>query len=367
MSCASGCCIIDAQGPVYLCPVEHHYYMQRCLELAALGLGNVAPNPMVGCVIAHQGRIIGEGCHRVLGGPHAEVEAVRSVADRGLLRESVMYVSLEPCAHHGRTPPCADLIIECGVPEVHVATIDPFALVAGKGIARLREAGVKVHVGLLEHEARTLNRRFFTFHSGQRPYLILKWAETADGFVDRVRVPSHDVPERISGDAAQVLTHAWRAQEAAIMVGTGTALMDDPSLTVRAVNGRNPLRIILDRRLRLPATAKVFSDDADTLVLNEVEDRTSGRTRWVRMESMDDIHALMQVLWKSGVQSVLVEGGPELHRRLFHADLWDEVRRYVSPKVLGSGVAAATVPQRPGSMERVGADVLYHYSNRSVA
>jgi diaminohydroxyphosphoribosylaminopyrimidine deaminase/5-amino-6-(5-phosphoribosylamino)uracil reductase len=366
MSSDSGCCTAEAQCPVYLCPVDHQHFMQRSIDLAQLGLGSVAPNPMVGCVIVLEGKIIGEGCHRIFGGPHAEVEAVASVEDKSLLRSSVMYVSLEPCAHFGKTPPCANLIVEMGILEVHIATLDPFAKVSGRGVALLREAGVNVHVGLLEHAARALNRRFLTFHERKRPYVILKWAETADGFVDSLRTATEQ-PASITGKAANVLSHTWRAQEAAVMVGTGTALLDDPSLTVRNAAGRNPLRIVLDREGRISPNAKLLDQQAETLILNEQQDFTDGLNRWVRLQSLDDLNEVMTMLWRSDVQSILVEGGPALHGRFVETGLWDEARRYVSTDRLNTGVSAVRFPFNPEEIMQVGDDQLHVYSNHRTA
>lgn len=341
--------------------------MQRCLELAQLGQGCVAPNPMVGCVIVHQDRIIGEGYYQQYGEAHAEVNAVNAVENKGLLASSTMYVSLEPCAHHGKTPPCADLIVKHGIPEVFIATSDPFAQVAGKGIDLLRNAGVTVHVGLLEQEAQELNRRFFTFHQKKRPYIILKWAETQDGFVDRVRTSSDEPPLAVTCDAANVLSHMWRGQEAGIIVGTGTALLDDPSLTVRHAAGRNPLRIVLDRNLRLPITSKLFNNEADTLILNEQNSKIDGLNKWLKVNDLNDLNEVMHELWKADVQSVLVEGGPELHRRLIRSNLWDEARRYVNPDRIGEGLPAAVLALNPDRSERIGRDLLHHYRNHRPA
>jgi diaminohydroxyphosphoribosylaminopyrimidine deaminase/5-amino-6-(5-phosphoribosylamino)uracil reductase len=341
--------------------------MQRCLELAQLGQGRVAPNPMVGCVIVHEGRIIGEGYHQQYGEAHAEVNAVNAVGNKDVLRDATMYVSLEPCAHHGKTPPCADLIVKHGIREVFIATDDPFAQVAGKGIDRLRNAGVTVHVGLLEQEARELNRRFFTFHQQQRPYIILKWAETHDMFVDRVRESPMERPLAITCDSANVLSHTWRAQEAGIMVGMRTALLDDPSLTVRHAAGNNPIRIVLDRNMCLPTSSNILNNDAPTLILNEQEEKELGLHRYLKMNDMYDLNEVINELWKANVQSILVEGGPALHRRFIDADLWDEARRFVSPDRIGTGVPAATLPLNPDRTERIGRDLLHHYRNHRTA
>lgn len=341
--------------------------MQRCLELAQLGRGHVAPNPMVGCVIVHNGVIIGEGYHRRYGEAHAEVNAVNAVTDPSLLPRSTIYVSLEPCAHHGKTPPCADLILKHRIPEVHIATVDPFAAVAGRGIAKLKDAGVEVHVGLLEAEALELNKRFFLFHRKKRPYIILKWAETHDGFVDCIRANSRQRPLSITCEAASVLTHMWRAQEAGIMIGSGTALADNPSLTARLSGGSNPTRIVLDRHLKLSSSLNLFNGEAETIIINELKEDETESTRWLKVSSTDDLHAVMGVLHGADVQSVLIEGGPTLHRGLIAAGLWDEARRYISPNVAGQGIPAATLPLNPFLTERIGSDMLHHYRNPQAA
>ncbi|MDD4192591.1 MAG: bifunctional diaminohydroxyphosphoribosylaminopyrimidine deaminase/5-amino-6-(5-phosphoribosylamino)uracil reductase RibD, partial [Mangrovibacterium sp.] len=243
-------------------------YMYRCLELARLGMGEVAPNPMVGAVIVHEGTIIGEGYHREFGGPHAEVNAINAVKTRELLRSSTLYVSLEPCAHFGKTPPCSDLIVSCQIPRVVVGSADPFAAVAGRGIERMRGAGVRVETGILEKECMELNRRFFTFHQQKRPYVILKWAQTLDGFldVDRSYPEMSGKPTWISNELSRRVVHRQRTEEAAILVGTNTVLKDNPSLTVREWSGRQPVRLVLDRQNRLPEGLQVKDGKAPTVI-----------------------------------------------------------------------------------------------------
>ncbi|HXC06303.1 MAG TPA: bifunctional diaminohydroxyphosphoribosylaminopyrimidine deaminase/5-amino-6-(5-phosphoribosylamino)uracil reductase RibD, partial [Bacteroidia bacterium] len=242
--------------------------MRRCLELAAQGLGSVAPNPMVGSVIVHQGRIIGEGWHQRYGEAHAEVNAIAAVQEKNLLSGSCLYVNLEPCAHFGKTPPCADLIIRTGIPEVVIGSIDPFAQVSGKGIEKLVKAGIRVRTGVLETECRELNRRFFTFQEQKRPYIILKWAETADRFMDRIRTfGSGEAPLQISSAPSLQLLHQWRSEEQAILIGTHTALLDNPRLTVRERQGKNPLRIVLDPMNRIPASFHLKDGTTPTLVI----------------------------------------------------------------------------------------------------
>ena len=343
-------------------PVEPIQYMQRCLELARLGQGNVAPNPMVGCVIVHDGIIIGEGYHEHYGQAHAEVNAIRSVKNQAMLPHCTLYVSLEPCAHHGKTPPCVDLILEHHIPEVYIACQDSFEHVAGKSIEKLRKAGVKVNVGLLENEAIKLNKRFFTFHAKQRPYIILKWAESHDGFVDASRISPTTPPQSITCESANVLSHHWRSQEAAIMVGSTTATLDNPSLTTRLAAGRNPTRIVIDRYTRLPTTLKLFNGEADTIIINQLKDAEEGRNRWVRVASVDDLHSVLHALWQANIQSILVEGGPTLHTSFIRQGLWDEVRKYISPTLLHSGISSAHLHANPIEIQSIGTDSLYIYT-----
>ena len=300
--------------------------MQRCIQLARCGEAGAPPNPLVGAVLVCQGRIIGEGYHRRCGGPHAEVNAIRSVRDQSLLRQSTLYVSLEPCAHYGKTPPCADLIIEKGIPRVVVGCVDPFAKVCGMGLRKLREAGVAVVEGLLEEECRRLNRRFFTFHEKGRPWVTLKWAQSQDGFIDRPRW-ADEPPAQFSTPFTQALVHRLRARSQAILVGTRTALMDNPSLTNRLWPGGQPLRLVIDRQGVLPPTLRLFDDAAPTHVY------TTG-----------DLAEILSDLHRRGIQSLLVEGGARLLSSFLEEGLWDEARVETAPICLGRGVAAPSLP-----------------------
>ncbi|MFT4681744.1 MAG: diaminohydroxyphosphoribosylaminopyrimidine deaminase [Granulosicoccus sp.] len=312
--------------------MNHHHFMQRCLELAALGTGNVAPNPLVGCVIVHAGKIIGEGYHQKCGEGHAEVNAFNSVQDDSLLPESTVYVSLEPCAHHGKTPPCAELLVEKKIKHVVIATLDPHAKVAGLGVEILRNAGIEVTVGILEKEARFLARRFFTFHQNKRPFVVLKWAESADGFLDKERTTSSQEPLSISCEESNVHTHGLRASEHAIMVGTNTALLDNPSLAVRNASGSNPIRIVLDRTLRLPQTLKLFTDGKPTVVLNEMKSGKEGAIRFVKPNEWT-LTSMLSELHQLQIQSVLVEGGSKLLNSFVSGNFWDEAHCISSSEV----------------------------------
>ena len=295
--------------------VVEEKYMARCIELARGGEGNTAPNPMVGAVIVHKGKIIGEGFHRKCGEAHAEVNAVASVRDEALLRDSTIYVSLEPCSHYGKTPPCAELIIRKGIPRVVVGTLDPFPEVSGRGVRMLREAGIEVVTGVLEEEARALNPAFMTFQIRKRPYVYLKWAQSADGFMD-IRREDASVPSVLLSSAETLRrVHRLRSEVAAIMVGTRTALLDNPSLTVRNWYGKNPVRIALDKDLSLPSTLHLLSDNIPTLIFTSLIHPQEKHIEYITLNYQKDLlPQIMEELYHRGLQSLLVEGGAQLHQ-----------------------------------------------------
>jgi len=346
--------------------VNPEIYMLRCLELAELGLGSVAPNPSVGCVIVHENQIIGEGFTSPYGGSHAEVNAINSVEDQSLLKKATLYVSLEPCAHFGKTPPCANLIVEKKIKRVVIACLDPFALVNGLGIKRLMEAGIDVKLGMLETEAHESNRRFFTFHEKKRPYIILKWAETADGFVDKARTDFSEPSLKITCESSNILVHKWRAEEAAIMVGKNTTLLDNPSLTTRKYEGKNPIRILLDGKLEVSADANIFNHEAETILFIEStkSEIRNPKLETITVESVRDLQCILTELYKRDIQSVIVEGGPTLHRSFYEADIWDEIRRFVSPLNVENGVKSIQLNNSPEEEITVGNDQLLTYRNR---
>ncbi len=309
--------------------------MQRCLELAAKGTGNVAPNPMVGAVLVYDGHIIGEGWHQQYGEAHAEVNCINSVSDENkrLITSSTLYVSLEPCAHFGKTPPCADLIIQHKIPKVVIGCRDPFIEVNGKGIEKLQSAGIEVESGVMEEECKVLNKRFFTFHTQQRPYIILKWAETADGKIapppPEGGILNSDNSNRllISNEYSNRIVHQWRSEEAAILVGTNTALLDDPALTTRSWPGKSPIRLVLDMNLRLPNSLKIFNGEVRTIVFNMVKQDENENLLYYKLETDRNVIAqLMDALYQLKIQSVLVEGGAKLLQSFIDSGLWDEAR-----------------------------------------
>ncbi len=319
------------------------FFMRRCLQLASLGAGTVAPNPMVGAVVVCNGLIIGEGYHHKCGGPHAEVNAIASVRNQELLAQSTIYVSLEPCSHFGKTPPCADLIISKHIPEVVVGMIDPFGKVNGNGIRKLREAGCNVRVGVLEQECRNLNRAFITYHLKKRPYIILKWAESADGYIDAMRTVANK-PVWLTNDACRTLVHKWRAESGAIMVGYNTALLDNPQLNVRAWNGRNPLRIVTDRCLQLPDNLALFDHSQPTWRLNDSVDSHSDNLDTISLPwNTDMLPTLMLKLYDAGINQLIVEGGTKLLQSFIDTGLWDEARVFTGTINLYDGVAAPSI------------------------
>jgi len=364
-------------------------YIHICLELAKKGIGNVAPNPIVGCVIVYENKIIGEGYHQKYGENHAEVNAINSVKNKDLLKESTLYVNLEPCTHFGKTPPCSNLIIEKKIPKVVVGCIDSYAEVAGKGILKMRDAGIEVVVGVLEKESLDLNKRFFTFHHKKRPYLILKWAETKDGFidVDRTVIANHkerngkqsfkstdclsslysvrnDVDNWITSSLSKKLVHQWRSEEQAILVGTNTALNDNPQLNVREIVGKNPLRIVLDLNLRLPKNLNLFDHSVPTLVINLLKQEKNNNLELVKIENEKDIISqLLEVLYQKEIQSVIIEGGAQLLNAFITKNLWDEARVFIGDKYFKNGLKAPNINRKPMKTEQVETDVLNTYFN----
>ncbi|WP_372653525.1 bifunctional diaminohydroxyphosphoribosylaminopyrimidine deaminase/5-amino-6-(5-phosphoribosylamino)uracil reductase RibD [Draconibacterium sp.] len=340
-------------------------YMARCIELARMGAGHVSPNPMVGCVIVHSGQIIGEGFHQKHGQAHAEVNAINSVTDAAKLKESTIYVSLEPCAHYGLTPPCSDLIIQKQIPRVVIGSIDPFAKVAGKGIERLKNAGIEVITGILKNECDELNRRFFTFHQKHRPYILLKWAQTSDGFIDKDRsAEDYGEPTWITGPRALLRVHQMRAEEDAIMVGTNTAEKDNPSLTVRLIKGKNPLRIVLDRRLRLNKKLNLFDNSTETIVFNGLENHSYKKTEYIKIDFSDQLLSqILEVLHQKNILSLIVEGGEQLLKTFVDAGLWDEAHVYTGHTYFGKGIKAPTPPGITGQSELIGKDKLVVFRN----
>lgn len=345
---------------------EHEKYMQRCIDLARNGFGNTAPNPMVGSVIVHKGKIIGEGFHRNCGEPHAEVNAINSVQNKNILKESTIYVNLEPCSHYGKTPPCANLIASLEIPKVVIGSIDTAAHVSGKGVEILESAGCDVTVGVLEKECRELNKRFFTFHEKQRPYIILKWAQTKDGFIDINRDDNAPVqPTWITNDYAKALVHKWRAEEQAILVGTNTALQDNPSLTTRNWIGKNPLRIVFDQNLKLPLDLKLFDHTADTLIIADIKAKSLEKKKLLNnigiefVDYSNDFYTqLFKILVKKNIQSIIIEGGEKVLTSFIERNLWDEARIFTGDVKFYKGVKAPKFDKEIKKSELLGNSIL---------
>lgn len=346
----------------------HEKYMQRCIELASQGIGFVSPNPMVGAVIVHNERIIGEGYHQKYGEAHAEVNAVNQALSRNengaeLLAESTLYVSLEPCAHYGKTPPCADLIIKHHIPKVVIGTRDPFEEVDGKGIEKLQAAGIGVTTGILEDKCKWLNRRFFTRVKQHRPYIILKWAQTPDGFF----APSDGSQFWITGLEARKLVHQWRSEEDAVLVGKNTAIADNPQLNVRYAPGKNPKRIVIDRRLELRNKLHLFDHSVETIVFNEVKTDIDGNIKYIALEDFGRYvpQYILYQLYLQDIQSVIIEGGAQTLKSFIDAGLWDEARIFTGVNEIDHGIAAPRARGRVYDELEIGADKLIVLLNHS--
>lgn len=346
--------------------MNHEKYIQRCIQLAANGLGTTGSNPMVGSVLVHNNVIIGEGWHYKAGLPHAEVNAINSVKNKSLLKEATIYVSLEPCSHFGKTPPCSDLIVDSGIKKVVVGTIDPFSEVAGRGIEKLRNAGCEVMVGVLEEACQALNKRFFTFHTKKRPYIFLKWAETADGFIaPEYSKEAKREPVWITDQFSKQLVHKQRSIEQAILVGTETVIKDNPSLNTRFWKGEDPLRVVLDLKNRIPTDSKIFKDNKPTLVLTFKEKEN---TKTVIYETINRekpiVENICKILYKYEIQSVIVEGGKKTLETFIEANRWDEAFVYSGDTVFfNKGIQAPKLEKDGRILKNKTKDILTHYIN----
>ncbi|MGA9639487.1 bifunctional diaminohydroxyphosphoribosylaminopyrimidine deaminase/5-amino-6-(5-phosphoribosylamino)uracil reductase RibD [Flavobacterium sp.] len=345
-------------------------YIQRCIDLAKNGLGTTYPNPMVGSVIVYNGKIIGEGWHKKAGEGHAEVNAVNSVNDKSLLSKATIYVSLEPCSHYGKTPPCCDLIIQNKIPNVVIGTIDPNNKVAGKGIQRLIDAGTNVTVGVLEAECNELNKRFFTFHQKKRPYIILKWAETQDGFIAPIlRQAQDDIKERkpvwITSKYSRQLVHKWRSEEQAILVGTQTVIDDNPKLDVRDWTGKSPIRIVLDKNNRIPKNSNIFKNQIKTIII--CESNTEKNSENCIFESIDfgkEISSqISKLLYKHEIQSVIIEGGRQTLQTFIDNKLWDEALVFTGKSIFKQGTQAPILKHSCFDKQQINQDELKIYKN----
>ncbi|MDD2195584.1 MAG: bifunctional diaminohydroxyphosphoribosylaminopyrimidine deaminase/5-amino-6-(5-phosphoribosylamino)uracil reductase RibD [Bacteroidales bacterium] len=357
---------------------QDEIYMGRCLELAANGKGRVAPNPMVGSVVVCNNRIIAEGYHREFGGDHAERMAINAVSDTSALSGSTLYVSLEPCSYHGKTPPCVDLIVESGIKRVVIAVQDPNPQIKGAGILKLKDAGIDVTVGVLESEAKELNRRFFVYHEKKRPYIILKWAQTLDGFIDAVRKPDDPIaPVWITNELARTLVHRWRSEEQSILIGTNTVEKDNPRLDVRHWSGKNPLRVVLDRKLRLPKQSNVYDGTVPTLVfVGNNSSASSQKAEFLSIPNMELITVdfakglegrLLKELYERNISSLFIEGGAMLINSFLKRKLWDEARVFVGNQFFYDGVRAPEFSGKIRSYDEIGNSKLFTYRNSRIS
>ncbi len=347
--------------------------MLRCIQLAKNGLGTTYPNPLVGSVIVLDNKIIGEGWHLEAGKPHAEVNAIKSVKDKSLLEQATIYVSLEPCSHYGKTPPCADLIVAKGIKNVVVGSTDPNPQVAGNGIIKLMQAGCKVKIGVLEKECDALNKRFFTFQNKKRPYIFLKWAETQDGFI-APKSRDKQAPVWITNTYSRQRVHQMRAEEQAILVGTNTILVDNPSLTTREVAGTNPTRIVIDRKLKIPTTATVLDGTVKTIVITEKEGKHLDNVIYELIDFNKPVASqICDVLYNHKIQSLIIEGGAQTLQTFIDENLWDEAHQYKGDTIFSEGTKAPvyngvkTMPTiRKVSEEKIKDDTLIIFKNRNL-
>lgn len=343
----------------------HEKYIKRCIELALNGFGTTYPNPMVGSVIVYEDRIIGEGWHKKAGEPHAEVNAVNSVKDKSLLKKATIYVSLEPCSHFGKTPPCCDLIIANEIPNVVVGTVDPNEKVAGKGILKLIEAGANVTVGILEEKCNELNKRFFTFHQKKRPYVILKWAESQDGFLAPEKVSNQDrKPVWITNQYSRQLVHKWRTEEQAILVGTQTVIDDNPKLNARDWDGNNPARVVIDRNNRIDQDSFIFDDSVKTIVFSKIAKPSTKKTQFEAIDfNQNIVPQILDVLYQNQIQSVLIEGGRQTLQSFIDENLWDEARIFIGKTSFEKGTKAPNIPRKNSLKTNILSDELIQIKN----
>jgi diaminohydroxyphosphoribosylaminopyrimidine deaminase/5-amino-6-(5-phosphoribosylamino)uracil reductase len=334
-------------------------YIKRCIQLAKNGLGTTYPNPLVGSVVVCDGKIIGEGWHKTAGEPHAEVNAINSVKDKSLLKKATIYVSLEPCSHFGKTPPCCNLIIANKIPKVVIGTIDPNIKVAGNGIKKLTEAGIQVTIGILEKDCDELNKRFFTFHEKQRPYIILKWAESQDGYI----APTEKIEKKpvwITNAHSRQLVHKWRSEEQAILVGTQTVIDDNPKLDVRDWTGNNPIRLVLDQHNRIPKQSQIFDNQVKTLLFSKIKsDDEKENTIFEIIDFEKDVpNQLIHSLYRHQIQSVIIEGGRHTLQTFINANLWDEARVFIGKVQINAGTKAPVLESKQNEKFIIGTDKL---------
>jgi len=331
------------------------FFLKKCIKIARLGIGSVSPNPMVGSVIVYKGEVIGEGYHEKYGSDHAEVNAINNVKDKSLLSKCTLYVNLEPCSHFGKTPPCSDLIIKYKIPKVVIGCVDTYSEVSGTGIEKMRNAGIDVKVGIMEKESRELNKRFFTLHDKKRPYIILKWAESKDGFI----APKNQTePFWMTSNKSKKLVHKWRSEEDSILVGRITAEKDNPSLTVREVSGVNPIRLVIDKDLKLSKNLNLFNSESKTIIFNKMKSDNSSKNNYIKINFNDMINSVLKELYKQKNQSVIVEGGTTTLQSFIEENIWDEARIFTTDKKLENGVKSPIIKGKKISEIEIDTDCL---------
>ena len=320
----------------------HEYFIEKCISLARKGILNVSPNPMVGCVIVNDGEIVGEGYHKEYGKNHAEVNAINSVKDKSVLKNSILYVNLEPCCHHGKTPPCTDIIIKYNIPKVVIGCIDTFSKVSGQGIKKLKNNSVEVIYGVLEKDCIELNKRFFCYHIKKRPYIILKWAKSKDNFIAPI---NQEKSFWMTSDESKKLVHSWRAEEDAILVGRKTVVADNPSLTVRECEGKNPIRIVIDKELSLNEKSNVFDDQSETIVFNNIKTTIIDKRTYLKADFNNLNQDILKQLYNRDILSLIIEGGAITINSFIENGLYDEIRVFTTNKVLENGIKSPNIPE----------------------
>ena len=334
---------------------NEEFFLNKCIEIARLGIGNVSPNPMVGSVIVYKGGVIGEGYHEKYGSHHAEVNAINSVEDKSILSKSTLYVNLEPCSHFGKTPPCSDFIIKHKIPRVVIGCMDTYSEVDGTGIKKMRNAGIDVKIGIMEKESKDLNKRFFTFHEKKRPYIILKWAESKDGFI----APKNQTePFWMTSSKSKILVHEWRSEENAILIGRITAEKDNPSLTVREVSGVNPIRIVIDKDLKLSKNLNLFNSESETIIFNEIKSDNTSDNKYIKINFNNLINNVLIELYKQKIQSVIIEGGTKTLQSFIDENTWDEARIFTTNIKLENGVKSPIIKRENLSEIQIDTDYL---------
>ncbi len=345
----------------FWCMQNHDFFMQICLNLASKAFPYNAPNPMVGCVIVCDNKIIGQGYHKKYGKKHAEVNAIESVENKELLLKSTLYVNLEPCSHFGKTPPCSNIIIKHKIPNVVIGCVDSNSKVSGSGIQKLKDAGINVSTGILEKKSRYLNRRFFTFHEKKRPYIILKWAKSKDGLM----APKNQTGSFwMTSKESKKLVHRWRSEEQAILVGKNTVIKDDPQLTVRECKGKNPIRITIDKKLQISKDMKIFNNDASTIVFNQIMNKEINTTKFFKISFENLIDNILLYLYKIGIQSVIIEGGQKILKSFIDINQWDEARIFTTKKMLKEGLKSPILVNLKGVKKQIGDDTLEIIHNK---